>query len=76
METNRLQQLLDERWPLNISLSYTEKIDRIGKRSLFTEGYNARIAEEKEVRKLQKETLEILKRDYNPGYDHSDFHTI
>lgn len=71
---DRLQQLLDERWPIsNPALRPTTRNGRARMRKIFTEGYNARIAEEKSIGLTNREVLE---RDYNPSQDHSDFHTI
>lgn len=47
---NKLQKLLDERWPLTRGLHPLLIDERIKFRTLFTEGYNARIAEEKQER--------------------------
>lgn len=60
---DRLQQLLDERWPLNNNLASGDFINRTAIRGAFTEGYNARIAEEKEDHLLDMPT---------PGYNRKD----
>jgi len=62
---NKLQQLLNEKYPDVTEISHIQ-------RQAFTEGYNAAKAEEKS----DKENKDILARDYNPNWDHSDFRTI
>lgn len=69
----RLQQLLDERWPITDETNSDRRAHWGRNREIFTEGYNARIAEENSSGLTNREVLE---RDYNPSQDHSDFHTI
>ena len=69
---NKLDQLLDKHFPVTRQMDHTdEEINKI-QRQAFTEGYNAAKAEEKS----DKENKDILARDYNPNWDHSDFRTI
>lgn len=45
---NKLQQLLDEKWPLENNLSESDRLYKI-QRNAFSEGYNAGKEEEKAV---------------------------
>lgn len=76
---DNLQKLLDERWPLNQDLSNTDLGTLEMFRQHFTEGYNARIAEEKELPTLEPilldgliasiDTLERLKKEFKTEKD-------
>lgn len=57
---DKLTQLLEERWPINSRTPAFNKTLLEEQRKLFTEGYNARIAEEKEDHLLDMPT---------PGYN-------
>lgn len=69
---NNLQKILDEKYPIEGENWITRKAHELY-RKYFSEGYNARIAEEKSAGLTDRE---ILERDYDPKRDHSDFHTI
>jgi hypothetical protein len=73
---SKLQQLLDEKWPLADDDTPTARTVKLINREAFTEGYNAAMDEIKSHREMSDEKRAILERDYNPDWDHSDFHTI
>ena len=44
MKADKLQELLDERWPLENNQSESDRLYKM-KRQAFTEGYNAAVAQ-------------------------------
>jgi len=56
---SKLQQLLDERWPLTEDISWAKSAQWEFYRDIFSQGYNSRIAEEKE----QSESEDTLYRN-------------